>query len=178
MALTVILILIKYKDHSTGEVSHVRFTNAPFDVQYMDASWKAAGDLLSIGKHESNYELITEGLEIQLSGINRALQPIIDTKGFRSAPVDVLLATLPEDSDEVTSAVYYHRGFALTPVTEFNESTGTITVAFETESAFKSLDRSSHLMTTSLAHHQSLHPTDMFFQYVTDIGLSEETWKD
>lgn len=175
---TVILMQIEYKDHSTGEVTPLRFTNAPFDVEYASQTWVAAGDLLSIGKQESNYEIVTEGLEIQLSGINESLRPIIDKHGFRNAPVDILLGTLPDDSDTVTAASYYHRGFSLSPITELDESSGTITVAFETQSAFKNLERNSHLMTTSLAHHQSLHPNDNFYQYVADSSLGEETWRD
>ncbi|MCG6221335.1 hypothetical protein K6U67_11890, partial [Vibrio diabolicus] len=91
---------------------------------------------------------------------------------------DVLLATLPENTNVVSSAKYYHRGFAMTPVTEFDESTGSITVAFETQSAFKNLELNNQLMTTSLAHHQSLHPNDKFFQYTADTSLGEENWRD
>jgi hypothetical protein len=178
MATTVILMRIDYKDHVTQEVTQVRFTNAPFDVVYMEETWQAAGDLLSIGKQESNYEIVTEGIEIKLSGINTSLRPVIDRHGFRQAPVDIFLATLPENTNIVSAASYYHRGFALSPVTELDEESGTITVIFETQSAFKSLERNSHLMTTSIAHHQSLHPNDQFFQYVADAGLGEETWRD
>ena len=178
MATQVVLMLLNYKDHDTGEVTQVRFTNAPFDVKYLGGVWIAAGDLLKIGNHESNYEIVTEGLEINLSGINRSLQPIIDKHGFRNAPIDILIGTLEDGSDEVTAATYYHRGFALTPVTEFDERSGTITVAFETQSVFKSLDKNSHLMTTSMAHHQTLHPKDKFFQYTADNGLGEEVWRD
>ena len=178
MAITVILMRIDYKDHVTQEVTQVRFTNAPFDVEYMGEVWQAAGDLLSIGKQETNYEIVTEGVEIQLSGINNSFRPVIDRHGFRFAPVDIFLATLEDNSNQVTAASYYHRGFALSPVTELDETSGTITVIFETQSAFKSLERNSHLMTTSIAHHASLHPNDKFFQYVADAGLGEETWRD
>lgn len=178
MSTTIILMLLKYKDQATQEVTEVRFSNAPFDVVYQGSTWHAAGSLLSISKHESNYELVTEGLEITLSGLDNSLRSIIDRQGFRYAPVDILLGTLPDGSDEVSAATYYHRGFALTPVTEFDESSGTITVSFETQSAFKDLDKHSTLMTTSLAHHSSLHPNDKFFQYVADTSQGEETWKD
>ncbi|HCG9221666.1 TPA: hypothetical protein NJ626_000239 [Vibrio parahaemolyticus] len=174
----IILIELRYKDHSNGQVTPVRLTNAPFDVEHAGVTWSAAGDLLSIGKTESTYELITEGLEVKLSGINQVYQAIIERHGFRNAPIDIFLATLPEGSNKVSSAKYYHRGFALTPVTEYDESSGTITVLFETQSAFKSLDRNNHLMTTSLAHHQALHPSDMFFQYAADTSFGEEKWMD
>lgn len=178
MATKIVLMLIKYKDFDTQEVTEVRFTNAPHNVTYSGAEWIAAGDLLQIGDHESNYELVTSGLEIQLSGLNRAIQPIIDKHGFRNAPVDILLADLPANSEQVSAASYYHRGFASTPVTEFDESSGTITILFETDSVFKSVDKNSHLMTTSVAHHQALHAGDRFFEYTADIGLGEEVWKD
>lgn len=178
MVTKVVLMLIKYKDFATQEITEVRLTSAPHNVTYSDAEWIAAGDLLSIGEHESNYELITSGVEVRLSGINRALQPVIDKHGFRNAPVDILIGDLPEGSDEVTAASYYHRGFASTPVTEFDENSGTITVLFETQSAFKNLELTSHLMTTSMAHHQALHAGDRFFEYTADIGLGEEVWKD
>ncbi|HHF2952154.1 TPA: hypothetical protein ACPJ0E_001755 [Vibrio diabolicus] len=174
----ILLVELRYKDHSNGEITPVRLTSAPFDVEHAGVTWSAAGDLLSIGKTESTYELITDGLEITLSGINQAYQAIIECHGFRNAPVDVLLATLPENTNVVSSAKYYHRGFAMTPVTEFDESTGSITVAFETQSAFKNLELNNQLMTTSLAHHQSLHPNDKFFQYTADTSLGEENWRD
>ncbi len=177
MTTTVVLTRLKYKDHDIGDVTEVRFTNAPFDVIYDNKTWIAAGDLLRIGNQESSYELVTEGVLITLSGLNASLQPIIDRHGFRKAPVDILLGTLPDNTNVISAASYWHRGFALTPVTEFDESGETITVAFETESVFKDLSRTANLMSSSLAHHQALHPNDMFFQYTADVGLGEEAWK-
>ena len=175
---TVILMELRYKNHSTNTVTPFRLTSAPFDVTYNGHTWTAAGDLLSIGSHESNYELITSGVEIRLSGVNTAYQPIIEQNGFRNAPVDILLTKLPTNSNAATSAIYYHRGFAGTPVTEFDESSGSISIIFETQSIFKSLDRTNKLMTTSVSHHQSLHTGDTFFQYTADTGIGEETWRD
>jgi len=174
----ILLVEIRYTDKETQVITPIRLTSAPFNVQHADVEWVAAGDLLSIGDYESNYELITDGIEIQLSGVNGAYQSIIETHGFRNAPVDVLIATLDEASNIVSSATYYHRGFAMSPMTEYNDADGTITVAFETESAFKNLKRTNRLMTTSIAHHQALHPKDMFFQYTADSALGEETWKE
>ncbi|EGR0690385.1 hypothetical protein E2K20_06000 [Vibrio parahaemolyticus] len=179
MASTQILLLeLRYKDQSTGEVTPVRLTNAPFDVQHGGVTWSAAGDLLEIGETESSYELITEGVEITLSGVNPVYRVILEQEGFRNAPVDILLATLPDGTDTVSSAKYYHRGFAQTPVTEFDEASSSISVKFETESAFKSLDKTRFLMSTSLAHHQALHAGDMFFQYTADTSFGDENWKD
>lgn len=175
---TVILLELRYKNNTDGSTIPFRLTSAPFDVTYSGYTWSAAGDLLKIGKLEANYELITEGLEITLSGVNTAYQALIDQHGFRNAPVDIWLASLDDDANTVAAAKYYHRGFAGTPVTEYDEETGTISVVFETQSAFKSLDRNSQLMTTSLAHHRSLHTNDNFFLYVADTGIGEETWKD
>jgi len=174
----VILMELRYKNHETGEITPFRLTSAPFDVNYNGYLWTAAGDLLNIGDHESNYELITDNVEIRLSGVNTAYQPIIDQNGFRNAPVDIWLANLPDNSNNITAAIFYHRGFAGTPVTEFDETSGTISIIFETQSIFKSLDRNSNLMTTSLAHHQSLHTGDTFFKYTADTGIGEETWRD
>lgn len=174
----ILLVSLQYKNHVDGGLSKIRLTNAPFDVKHDNAVWSAAGDLLSIGDHESTYELVTEGIEIHLSGVDKVYQTIIDQHGFRKAPVDVFMATLAEGTNEVSSAKYYHRGFALTPVTEFDESSGTISVIFETESAFRDLDKKSHLMTSSLAHHNSLHPNDKFFQYTADTSIGEEVWRD
>lgn len=175
----IILFQIQFKNFSTGVVTPVRLTTAAHDVEYPSGTtWVAAGDLLSVGELESTYELITEGIEVNMSGINSAYQSIIDQNGFRNAPVDVWLASLSESSNIVNSAIYYHRGFSGNPVTDIDETSGTISVSFETESAFKSLDRNSQLMSNSIAHHQSLHTGDMFYQYVADSGLGEEVWRD
>ena len=175
----IILFQIQFKNFSTGVVTPVNLTSAAHDVEYPSGTiWTAAGDLLAIGEIESNYELITEGIEVTLSGINQAYQSIIEQNGFRHAPVDVWLATLQTGNNIVDSAKYYHRGFAGNPVTDIDESSGTITISCETESAFKSLDRSSQLMTNSIAHHQSLHTGDRFYKYVADSSLNEEVWRD
>lgn len=175
---TVILIELRYKNHETNEVTVFRVTSAPFDISYNGYNWTAAGDLISIGNHESNYELITEGLSVTLSGINSAYQSIIDQNGFRNAPIDIYLANVPDNTNVASSAIFYHRGYCGTPVTEFDETSGSISIIFDTQSVFKSLDRNSQLMTTSLSHHQSLHSGDDFFQYTADTGIGEETWKD
>ncbi|EHK6508532.1 TPA: hypothetical protein ACN359_002115 [Vibrio parahaemolyticus] len=177
MQTQILLLELRYKDQSTGEVTPVRLTNAPFDVNYLDVPWFAAGDLLDIGETEATYELMTDGVEITLSGVNPVYRQILEQEGFRNAPVDILLATLPKDSDEVSSAKYYHRGYAQNPVTEYQEESDTIAIKFETESVFKNLSKKSMLMTSSLAHHQSFHPEDMFYQYAADTSLGEETWK-
>ena len=180
MSIEIILLQIDWKDNSSsgGPVTSIRYTSAPFHVWHGGFQWYAAGNLLTIGSHESNYELVTDGLALSISGIDPSLQPIIDQYGFRNAPVDVLLATLPDNSDTVISAKFYHRGFAGSPVTEIDEDAGTITIGFETTSVFKNLDKNSQLMTTSIAHHQAHHPDDMFFQYTADSGIGEETWRD
>ncbi len=177
---TIALIKITFKDYDTGITTDVHYTNAPFHVSYNGITWYAAGQLMTIGSHESSYELITDGVDIKISGISKDAQPVIDKYGFRNAPVDILLAKLPTGTNTVpnASAIYYHRGFAGTPLTEIDEDSGTITVAFETTSVFKNLDDNSRLMTTSLAHHQVYHKDDKFFEYTADSGIGEETWRD
>lgn len=169
-----------------GDSQPLRFTNAPFNVTDEGGSVEfiAAGDLLGIGNFENTYELITDGLELKLSGVNPNYQAIINAKGFDNAPIDIWNAQLAPESNAIATKIFYHRGFAGTPVTQHNESDDTITIALQTRSAFKSLQRSAMLMTSSIAHHQALtadpsaiRPNDLFYQYSADIALGEETWK-
>jgi hypothetical protein len=178
----IMLVEMRLKDGVTD--TPVRFTNAPFDVTSDGVTFNAAGDLLGIGDFENTYELITDGLELTLSGVNPYYQTIVNNKGFDNAPIDIWNAQLSPESNVVISKVFYHRGFAGTPVTKHNESDDTITIALQTRSAFKSLSRSALLMTTSIAHHQALtadpaqvRPDDLFYQYSADVALGEETWK-
>lgn len=172
-----IMLSITVKTSDT-ENTVIRLCSAPFNVEYSGYTWYAAGDLLDIGEIEQSYELITEGIRIQQSGINPEYREFVEKQTFRNAPIDVLLGDIEENSNRISSAIYYHRGFGTTPVTEIDSESGTITIAIETESAFRSLDRKSIMMTTSLAHHQSHHQDDMFFQYVANTDLKEEVWKD
>ncbi len=183
--INVVLVEITIKDYTVEPPlpTSVRLTNAPFDVEMNGETFVAAGDLLGIGEFNRTYELIVDGLDISLSGVNAAYQNLVNSGGFKRAPIDIWLAQVPEGTNEVQSAVYYHRGFMGTPMTEHDESTGSITVSSRTESAFKSLDRVATLMTNSLAHHQALtndptevRPKDLFFQYTASTGFGEEQW--
>ncbi len=176
-------ITIKNFDVEPPVPTSVRLTNAPFDVEMGGEMFIAAGDLLGVGDFNRSYELIVDGLDITLSGVNAAYQNLVNSGGFKRAPIDIWLAQVPEGSNVVQSAVYYHRGFMGTPMTEHDETNGSITVSSRTESAFKSLDRVATLMTNSLAHHQSLtndpngvRPKDLFFQYTASTGFGEEQW--
>ena len=188
---SIILLEIRLTDNTdpnAPSINPVRFTNAPFDVidnNDQNITYLAAGDLLGIGDFENTYELITDGLEISLSGVNPAYQSIINLNGFNDAPIDIWLAQISPDTNQIINKVFYHRGFAGTPVTEHNETDGTIIISMQTRSAFKSLGRASLLMTTSVAHHQALtadntgtYSSDLFYQYSADVGLGDEIWKN
>ena len=183
--INVVLIEVKILDFAVTPPAPltVRFTNAPFDVTMAGNIFTAAGDLLGIGDFNRSYELLVDGLELSLSGVNVAYQAAVNSGGFKKAPIDIWLAQVSEGSNEVQSAVYYHRGYMGTPVTEHDETNGTITISARTESAFKSLDKIAAIMSNSLAHHQSLtnDPTgvradDRFFQYTASSGFGEEQW--
>jgi len=179
----VVLVEMRLQDHANDAETPVRFTNAPFNVNYNGYDFIAAGELLGIGESEKSYELINDSVRLTLSGVNPQWRSIIDREGFRGAPIDIWLGQLDEGTNEVSTAQFYHRGFAGTPVTEFDEESGTITVQQETTSVFKNLNRNNRMMTTSLAHHQALHPEvlstgniDKFFEYTADATTGQETW--
>ena len=107
---TIILIEMRLTDNSVipPVINPIRFTNAPFDVSDNSGSviYQATGDLLGVGDFENTYELITDGLELTLSGVNPVYQSLIETKGFESAPIDIWLAQLNPESNTVATKVY------------------------------------------------------------------------
>ena len=171
-----------------GIADPITFSNAPFDIEHDGKSYLATHDMLKIGDMEHNFELLNDGIDITLSGVNPQRRSVIEQQAFRGAAVDILTCDVTDNTSTATNVRYYHRGYAGTPVTEFDETSGTITVHQKTQSAFKNLDKSNILMKTSLASHQALHPDfldvaettkDMFFQYTSDtLSFGVEQWSD
>lgn len=161
----------------------VLLTNAPFDVEWAGNAFQATYDLLEIGDVESTYEVSTSGIEITLSGIDSTWADIIEGGGLLNAPVDVLRAEIPDDRNDniATSAIYVHRGFSDTPVTKYDDKSGTITLSLETQAVFKDLDRIPNLMGCSMAEHQARHIVngvpDEVFRYCAQSGFEEEQWR-
>ncbi|CAH6913621.1 conserved hypothetical protein [Vibrio chagasii] len=165
----------------------IRLTNAPFVLNYDGYDYQATGDLISIGEYETTYELTTQGVEVTLSGVDPSYLGIMNEQGaFLRAPIDIMIGSVPDGdyiqgANIVQSASYYHRGYADTPRTEFNEETGEVTLSFETQSAFGDLDRSPDLMGCNYANHSSRHVQnkvpDQFFKYSSNVSFGEEVWK-
>jgi len=161
---------------ATGGIVH-RMCSASHDVQYNGHTYRAVGDLLSIDDIESTADLTTLGTSITLSGIDPAYRQEIDNGGFLRAPIDIMIAQLPEGSDTVpdNTAGYYHRGTCDTPNTEIDYSTGSLTIAINTQSVFGNLDKIPDLCRTSQSSHEARHPGDKFFTFVAAV-TQEEKW--
>ncbi len=154
----------------------VRLTNSPYDIIWNGYTFQATGDLLEIDGLDSTADLTTIGTTITLQGIDPSFQSVIDANGFLKAPIDLLLATIPDNTNIATEASYWHRGFCDTPATIVNYDDGSITIGIETQSIFQDLDREPNLMRTSQANHQANHKGDRFFEYVADTPI-EEIWR-
>lgn len=170
-----VLLEIRLKD-GVGGFNAFRVTTAPYDIEYNGNTFTATGDLLNIEELEEGTELTTRGLTITLNGVDPAYQAEMQGNGFVRAPVDVLLATVPEGTNVPSSISFFHRGYCDSPMTEVDYENGLMTVQVETNSIFTDLDRKPDLLRCSMASHQTRHPGDRFFEFTSDVDL-EEIWK-
>jgi hypothetical protein len=157
----------------------IRFTTAPHNVIYEGYEYTAYGDLLQISDIQETGEITSEGIEIQLSGVDVTYQSELDNNGFRDAPIDLRLAELPNTTNIIPdgTAIWYHRGIADTPRQSIDYRSGTITLVVETRTVLGDLDRIPDLTRCSQSQHGALHGGSLFFQYVASADINpEETW--
>ena len=175
MATTFILFELDLTAAAGGVV--IRLTNSPYDLRYDGNTYQASGDLLSISSSESTAELVSEGITINLSGVDPAYQSVINANGFLKAPVDIILATCPDNTNLIPAGtgIFYFRGYADTPQTKVDSENGSVIVSLETQSVLGDLDKIPNLLRTTLSSHQTRHAGDLFFEYCADAG-TEETW--
>lgn len=170
----VVLLELDLTNAPSGSI--VRLTTAPFDVIWNGYTFQASGDLLQIDGLDTTADLTTIGTVVTLQGVDPSFQIEIENSGFLKAPIDLLIADIPEGTNIATTASYWHRGYCDTPATTVDYENETITIGVETQSIFQSLDRVPDLMRTSQSNHQAHHNGDRFFEYVADTPV-EETWR-
>lgn len=170
-----ILLELRLND-GNGGYNAFRITSAPFDIIYNGSTFTATGELLDIDKLEESTELTTRGLTITLNGIDPSYRQEIESNGFIKAPIDILLANVPDGTNVPNVATFYHRGYADSPYVDTDLERGVMTLQVETKSIFTDIDRVADLMRCSMASHQSRHSGDRFFEYTADVDI-EEIWK-
>jgi len=172
----IVLISLDLTAASAGRVH--RICSAPFDIEYNGYEYTGAGDLIGIEDLDLSADLTTIGVTLTLSGIDPAYRSEIDSGGFKKAPIEVLLATVPEDTNIVpdNTAIYYHRGTCDTPNTVIDHDAGEMQIEISTESILGNLSKVPDLCRTSQASHTARHAGDDFFKYVASIS-QEEIWK-
>lgn len=172
----IVLISLDLTAAPSGRVH--RLCSAPFNVMYNGYEYQGAGDLIGIEDLDLSADLTTIGLGFTLSGIDPAYRQEIDNGGFKRAPIEVLLAELPDDTNTVpnNTAIYYHRGTCDTPNTKIDYATGSLEIEITTQSILGNLSKVPDLCRTSQATHTSRHPGDDFFLFVASTE-QEEIWK-
>lgn len=170
------LVQLVTKDGS-GNLTVYRLSNAPFDVVLEGQTYTAAGHTLSIGENEEGSEIFKTGIDINLNGLDPSLRSEIDLSGFVKAPIDVLIANVPDGTNVASSYSYYHRGFCDSPIYQVDSESGTLSISISTENAFTDLDLRPSLLRCSQASHSSRHNGDKFFEYCADALIVDEYWK-
>lgn len=171
---TFVLLELDLSNAPSGNI--IRLSNAPYDIIWNGYTFAGNGSLLQIDGLDSSADLTTVGTTVTLQGVDPAFQQQIDANGFLNAPIDILLAEIPDGTNIASSAAYWHRGFCDTPATVVDYENSTITIGVETQSIFKQLDMVPNLMRTSQTNHQAHHNGDRFFEYVADTP-TEEIWR-
>ncbi len=170
-----VLVQIKIKD-GLGGFQYYRINTSPYDVVFDSNTFTSAGEILSIGDYEELTEVDKTGLDIQLSGIDPAIQADIDSGAFIRAPIDIIIAYVPDGDNVVSTYAYHHRGYCDSPITKIDYESNTVTLNIETTNVFTDIDREPDLNRSSMATHSARHNGDKFFQYTAD-GETEETWR-
>lgn len=172
----IVLVSLDLTKTPAGRVHRV--TSAAHDVEYNGYVYTAVGDALAIEEVDESNDLTTIGMGISLSGLDPAYREEIDQGGLRHAPIEVLIAHLPENTNIVPSgtAIIYHRGTCDTPNTVIDYESNTMTIDIQTESIFGILSKVPDLCRTSMSTHESRHAGDKFFTYVASTSQTE-VWK-
>jgi len=176
----IVLVDLDLTKTNTGEDGQfVRICTAAHDVTYNGYNYTAVGDLLEVEGLEEEADLVTKGTTLKLNGIDPAYRQEIDRNAFRLAPIDILIAELPDGTNEVSVAQYWHRGFCDSPntVIDYSADVQQLVIEVSTQSIFGNLDKIPDLVRTSQSSHEATHSGDKFFTYVADASLAEETWK-
>ncbi|NDO73082.1 baseplate hub domain-containing protein [Shewanella sp. SE1] len=166
-----ICVLILTNDRTT-----IALTNAPYDVNVAGKSYQSVGEILEISEAKNTQELATQGVTISLNGLS-TINDIVGRDALLNAPIDILIADIPDGSDSTNNFSYYHRGYC--GEVQFAVENNGYVASVETQSVFKQLDKKASLMETNTATHQTQHSGDLFYQYAVEAGLgtNEETWK-
>jgi len=170
------LVELRLNDGSGG-FNIIRLATSPFDVILNTDVYIGSGDLLDISDTETTNEISKSGLTVALGGIDISYQAELDSDGFIRAPIDILIAEVPDNSNVVSTYTYYHRGYCDTPATKVDYKAGNITLSVETTNVFTDIDRKPDLLRCSVASHSSRHPGDKFFEFTADVDI-DEVWKD
>ncbi|BCV28478.1 baseplate hub domain-containing protein [Shewanella algae] len=155
----------------------VALTDAPFDVIVAGKHYQSVGEVLEISEAETTAELATQSITVSLNGLSTLGEVTATEDLLLNAPIDVLLADIPDGGNSTNNFTYYHRGYC--GEVQFSNSNETYVAAIETQSVFKQLDKKASLMQTNTSSHQAMHDGDLFYQYAVEAGLgtNEETWK-
>ncbi len=177
------LILVELDLTAATAGNFHRVCSAAHDVIYDGNVYSAAGQLLQVDDLQNMIDMANIGTTVTLSGIDPAYRQEIDNNGFKRAPITIIAADLPDDTDEVVNAVIVHAGTCDTPVTEVDYGSDTITIGISTVSIWGELDKSPNLTRSSFATHSAIHcydengeySPDETFKYVASTS-SEEQW--
>ena len=171
-------LLVRLKLHDgDGGYNELSLSTAPFDVSLDGVLFAGSGDLLEIDDSEETNEISKSGISIQLNGIDPVYQAELTDGGFVRAPIDVMVANVPDGTNIVDVYSYHHRGYCDTPAIEMDYDTGTLSIGVETTNVFTDIDRVPDLLRCSMATHSSRHSGDKFFEYTADVDITE-VWKD
>ena len=166
------LIQIKTKDNNNTPV-YYRVCTSSHDVVFQGDTYLAIGDIVNIDNNEATAELNKTGTTVTVGGIDPAFQAELDSGGFIRAPIDIIIADVPDNDNVVSTYSYYHRGYCDTPVTTLDFNSGTITMTIETANIFVNLDLKSTLLGSSISNHSSRHQGDKFFEYSANVDMEE-----
>ncbi|MFM5339412.1 hypothetical protein ACEUA8_01500 [Aeromonas veronii] len=168
--LPVMLMTVTFNN---GQKMHL--TTGALDVYYNNITYKSTSEILSIPDVKNEDRLRTDGVTVEMSGLNETLLDLIQSGQTLNARLEYKIVFLKDDNKVNGNAAFdVYVGFIRICETTIDYNKGSMTMRIETANALKKLERiQGHRHANSVQ--QSLYPGDKFFEYV--IESETEQWR-
>lgn len=156
----------------------VRLNTGAQDLDWNGFTWEAVGGLLQFGGVQETSDMSSQGVDVQLSGVDQTVLSVLMTNAFRGRQAKIYRAHLDRATGLVVdSPLLLFQGLQLSPYTveEDQASTGS-TVQISTRLVgFFGVDRVRGIV-SNLASHQQYFNGDLFFQHTSALDTTNIYW--
>ncbi|MCG6410400.1 hypothetical protein K6U17_14355 [Vibrio fluvialis] len=162
---------------NTMAASIMRITDAPFDIEHNDYTYRSYGSLLNIDPVTVENTLSSKELMVTMSGVNTDYISVVNENTFVRRPITIEKAFIPEGDNVVQSSTVYWRGYTSTPEARIDYENGSVEMLIGCKSMFN-MDQTPSLSRSNNATHQAHHNGDRFFSYANQpLDENDVLWR-